>query len=201
MDVNDVMNTGRESFLTKKGSSRQNASLLPIGAQRPASTGSAGRWYVVHTRPSQETRAKTQLSRQGFTTFLPTFTRTIRHSRQFRTSDSPLFPRYLFIRFDVNQDRWRSVNSTLGVSCLITAGEKPLPVPRGAIEEMLSHGRHSPLLELKQGSPVRVVTGPFAGIVGKLVRLDAGGRVRVLLSILGGDVPVSVETKDLVPTV
>ena len=48
-------------------------------------------------------------------------------------------------------------------------------------------------VELAPGQAVRILTGPFADFVGTLDRLDANGRVRVLLDIMGSTVPVAVQ--------
>jgi len=165
----------------------------------PAAAASDTRWYVVHTRPQQELRAETHLARQGFGTFVPRFERTLRHGRQFRTSFSPLFPRYLFVRFDVGLDRWRCVNGTRGVRRLIMAAEVPLPVPIGAVEEMISSQGAEAAIAFEAGAAIRVTIGPFSGLTGLVSRLDAGGRVKVLLSILGGIVPFSIDAKHLLP--
>lgn len=157
------------------------------------------RWYVVQTRPHQENRASSHLARQGFRTFLPTYQRTIRHGRRFRNSVSPLFPRYLFVQFSANRDRWRSINGTQGVCRLVAAGEEPLAVPEGAIEEMISSDGSLPVATVAEGAPIKIATGPFAGLTGKLLHLDPDGRVKVLLSILGGDVPLTVESRAVFP--
>ena len=48
-------------------------------------SGSATRWYVVHTRPHQERRAEANLVRQGFRTWLPVMERSRRHARRIDT--------------------------------------------------------------------------------------------------------------------
>jgi len=157
------------------------------------------RWYVVHTRPHQEARAETHLDRQGFKTFAPVFARTVRHGGRFRTSNASLFPRYIFVQFDIALDRWRCVNGTLGVSRLIMAAEVPLPVPIGAVEEMILSQGTGVAAPFEAGAAIRVATGPFSGFTGRLTHLDDGGRVKILLSILGGMVPFSIDAKDLLP--
>jgi len=52
---------------------------------------------------------------------------------------------------------------------------------------------------LAVGEAVRVLSGPFADMVGKLARLDGATRVQVLLQLLGGEVPVSVSRQALMP--
>jgi transcription elongation factor/antiterminator RfaH len=155
------------------------------------------RWYVVHTRPHGERRAAANLRRQDFRVFLPRHRKTVRHARQFRTVEAPFFPRYLFVRMAVGRDRWRSVNGTFGVSQLVMQGDLPKPVPSGVVEALLAIADRDGLLaldpSLRPGQSVRVVTGPFTGLAGKLVTLDERQRVQVLIDILGNPTPVAVE--------
>jgi transcription elongation factor/antiterminator RfaH len=151
------------------------------------------RWFLVHSLPRGEWRAQLHLDRQGFRTHLPEISKTVRHARQFRTVRAPLFPRYLFIILDLKRDRWLSVQSTFGVSTLFTCGGRPVPVPVGIVEG-LEH-RHG----LRAGQQVRMLSGPFAGFIGELERLDEGGRVSVLLKMMGAVVPIAVDRSTLLP--
>ena len=66
------------------------------------------------------------------------FEKTIRHARQLRTVQAPLFPRYLFVILDLERDRWLSVRSTVGVSRLFTTQDgRPIPVPGGIVESLI----------------------------------------------------------------
>ena len=161
------------------------------------------RWYVVHTQPHRETQAERQLANQGYRAFLPRFLRSRRHARKFETVLAPLFPRYMFVALDLTRDRWRSVNGTLGVERLLMRGSEPEPVPRGLVEQIAeaagADGVVSCGRELKEGQSVRVTAGPFADLVGQLQSLDDSGRVRVLLEIMGGKVPVLLSETLVVP--
>ena len=53
---------------------------------------------------------------------------TLRHARKFKTVIVPVFPRYIFAILNVDTQRWRSINGTLGISRLIADGEKPIAV-------------------------------------------------------------------------
>jgi transcription antitermination factor NusG len=154
------------------------------------------RWYVVQTLPCREASAQMQLAAQGFRTFLPRYAKTIRHARKLITSSAPLFPRYLFVALDLGRDRWRSVNGTFGVAGLIMGDEFPISLQRGVVESLAAScgaDGHVQLSDgLAVGQRVRVLTGPFADMIGKLARLDGGARVQVLLQLLGGEVAVSV---------
>jgi transcriptional antiterminator RfaH len=159
------------------------------------------RWYVVRSAPRQEARAEFQLLLQGFRTFMPRMTKTVRHARKLRTVNSAVFPTYMFVMLDAGRDRWRSVNGTFGVASLIMGGETPQPVPFGVVEQLLDYTEDDGLLrldrDLREGQSVRVVSGPFANAFGRLERLDANGRVRVLLDIMGGKVPAVIDRSAL----
>jgi transcription elongation factor/antiterminator RfaH len=155
------------------------------------------RWFVVHTLPHQEKRAQLQLENQTYRTFLPRRERTIRHARKLTTVVRPFFPRYLFIVLDLERHQWRAVNGTLGVAGLVMQGDRPHPVPPGIVETLLASTGPDGMLQtrpqLHVGDPVRLTQGPFAEYLGTLDRLDDSGRVRVLLDILGRQVPILVE--------
>ncbi|MCP4383341.1 MAG: transcriptional activator RfaH [Hyphomicrobiales bacterium] len=165
--------------------------------------GRSHRWFVVHTKPYREGRAAINLAQQGFQTFLPRFLKTVRHARRFRTATTPLFPRYLFVKLDLDRDRWRSVNSTFGVSGLIMEGDFPKPVRSEVVGELIdaadSSGVVSMSSTLRAGERARLATGPFAGKVGELVKLDDGDRAAVLLDILGTRTVVRTSRADLEP--
>lgn len=162
----------------------------------------SARWFAVHTLPNREFGALAQLGVQGFESFLPTHWKTVRHARQFRQVKAAFFPRYLFVRLDLDRDRWRSVNGTFGVSGLIMEGERPKPVPHGIVEclaDMSAAGvlSFSPVLE--PGQDVKILSGPFASLVGTLQRIDAPNRVRVLLDILGSRIAITTSGSRIAP--
>jgi len=87
------------------------------------------------------------------------------------------------------------------VSHLLLADQHPLPVPTGVVEAVLAHqdsaGRSG--FRFEEGQAVRLLSGPFAEAIGEIERLDDNGRVRVLLSIMGGRIPASVAVASLAP--
>jgi transcription elongation factor/antiterminator RfaH len=155
------------------------------------------RWYVVHTQPHREFRAQTQLAAQGFQTFLPHYRKTVRHARKLMTVNAPFFSRYLFVALNLSCHQWRSVNGTFGVTSLISDGTFPVPVPQGIIESLINVSDANGFMKLgdtlQVGERVRILTGPFADLVGELVRIDGARRVRVLLQLLSGVVAVSID--------
>jgi len=154
------------------------------------------RWFLTHSQPKSELKAQFHLRAQGFRTYVPQFLKTVRHARQLRTVRSPLFPRYLFVILDLGRDRWLSIRSTIGVSSLFVCDSRPVPVPAGIVEALIERTDEFQVtrldVDLIEGQAVRLLTGPFTDLVGTLDRLDANGRVRVLLDIMGSTVPVAV---------
>ena len=174
------------------------------GAPRKFSSPVRGeRWYAVATLPRREAGAQMQLEAQGFRTFLPRYSKTVRHARKLMTVSAPFFPGYLFVVLDLTRDRWRSVNGTFGVATLIMTEGFPCPVQTGVVESLIAccgtDGYLALVDRLAVGQGVRVLCGPFADMVGKLARLDGGGRVQVLLRLMGGEVAVSVSRNVLMP--
>jgi transcriptional antiterminator RfaH len=161
------------------------------------------RWFLVHTQPQSERRAELHLGAQGFKTYFPQIQKTIRHARRLRNVRAPLFPRYLFLILDLGRDRWLSVRSTVGVSSLFICQDRPVPVPNGVVEALIARTDEAGLAlfdtGLRTGQAVRILSGPFADFVGRLERLDAAGRVRVLLTMMGTEIPVTLHRSALLP--
>lgn len=161
------------------------------------------RWYVVHTQPHNETRAITNLERQRFVTFNPCVRRVIRHARKKTVVMAPLFPNYVFVRFDPSRDQWRRINGTFGVVRLIANGDEPSVVPDGVIAALQRRIGDDGTMDwaeaLHIGDQVRITDGPFADLVGTLEHLDSAGRVRILLDLLGRSVSVMMPGETVIP--
>ena len=108
-----------------------------------------------------------------------------------------------FLILDLGRDRWLSVHGTVGVSSLFTSEDRPVPVPEGIVETLIQNSDEANLAVfssgLTTGQSVRILSGPFASFVGQLERLDAAGRVRVLLDMMGTTVPVAVRRGAICP--
>lgn len=160
------------------------------------------RWYVVKTLTRRELYAAQQLENQGFTTFLPKQLKTVRHARRVQTGFAAFFPGYLFVQLDLGRDRWRSVNGTFGVSYLVMQGELPIPAPAGVIEDLIAASDERGVLTagpwLEVGQRVRITQGPFADQLATVERLNNAEGVRILLEIMGGQVPIDARREDLI---
>jgi transcription antitermination factor NusG len=161
------------------------------------------RWYLAHTLPHKETSVEQRLGAQGFRHFMPRRIKTVRHARRMRNVLAPVFPRYIFVALDLDRDRWRSVNGTIGIASLFMAQDRPLPVPRGVVETLIqsSDDRGQIRFEhnLQLGQKVRLISGPFSEALGLLERLDDSGRIEVLLEIMGGHVRAKLRREQVEP--
>lgn len=161
------------------------------------------RWFVVATKAHCEHVARRQLANQHFETFLPLRRKTVRSARKLKERKAPLFPGYLFTRFDIHRARWRSINGTTGVRHIIMQDERPVPLPEGFVETLaglaLDDGTLAYGHDLKIGDTVEIACGPFGRQIGQLIALDDQGRVAVLLRLLSTLVPVRTEIENLLP--
>ena len=169
----------------------------------PRALAGGERWFLAHTLAKCEWKAELHLGAQGFRSYLPQIRKTIRHARQLKTVEAPLFARYLFIILNLDRDRWLSVGSTVGVSRLLTTRDgRPIPVPAGIVESLIERSETNLTrldAGLVKGQQVRILSGPFADFVGTLERLDEAGRVKVLLEMMGTAVPVTLHRSALAP--
>ena len=166
-------------------------------------SGRGRHWYVVQAQSRKEHVAAANLDKQGFLSFVPRISRTVRHARRVRTVMAPFFPRYLFVSLEADRDRWRSVNGTIGVTRIVTDGTMPIPVPHGLVEGLMEMTERLGAVSLSgflaPGQDVRFVSGPFADTIGYLLTLDDAGRARVLLEVLGSQREISVQASILAP--
>lgn len=155
-------------------------------------------WYVAYTQPNGEDKAVEHLTRQGYDAYLPRYRRVIRHARRRTLALRPLFPRYLFVGLDRLTQRWRPIRSTCGVVGLVASGDEPVPVSVEIVENLRMQEDNgafdllSPVQRLRAGDSVRVVEGPFADLVGRLLGMADHERVYILLELLGRTVRAEV---------
>lgn len=148
-------------------------------------------WYVVHTKPRKEPLAEANLRRQNFETYLPCYKRVTKHRGTWRVVMEPLFPRYLFLRVNPDQQTVAPIRSTLGVTTLVTFGQRPMPVPDAVIDTLrynvdAQRGLHrAPKQDFTTGQAVTINAGPFEGLQGIFDTTCGEERVAILLDILG----------------
>ena len=158
-------------------------------------------WYLVYTKPRQESWALENLERQGFECYLPTIQAERLRQGALTVSAEPLFPRYLFIRPRGGEPArgWAPVRSTKGVSRLVTFAQEPARVDEGLVERLKAREARPQAPEplFSQGERVQLTTGPFAGLDGIYQMADGERRVMVLIEMLSKPVAMRVAPASL----
>lgn len=158
-------------------------------------------WFLAQLKPNCASIAEKNLKRQGFKTFLPMEEGTRKRNGKFITAMRPLFPGYIFVAFDVARGFWRTVNSTQGITRLVSCGKEPAPVPLDLVSQLMlrcdSQGKWSPPKPLQPGDQVTLTKGPFANFVAEIEKIAPDRRVWVLLDFMGGQTRVAVGADQL----
>lgn len=166
---------------------------MAVGKDTPA-------WFLAQLKPNSQAIALRNLSRQGFVTFHPMMDETQRKNGRFVTVQRPVFPGYIFVELDTTSGGWRAVNSTYGVTRLVSFGAEPAEVYPGimaALMERFSGDGVAPDITFKKGDILRAGEGPFVDFVVEVERQAPDQRVWVLLDLMGRRTRVAIPTKDL----
>ena len=153
-------------------------------------------WYVIHTKPANEHRVETNLSNQEIEVFLPLLEVFQCSSGKMIQKIKPLFPNYLFAKLDIDLHYYK-VKWTRGVNKMLGNGSGPLPISEKVIQtikERMGKNNFVNLDEgLEEGTVVQFTSGPFKDLMGVFdKKMSDGKRVKVLLNLIGVDVPVQV---------
>jgi transcriptional antiterminator RfaH len=155
-------------------------------------------WHVAQVHVHSEAKAQMHLARQGFATYLPRYLKRRRHARRTETVAAPLYPSYLFVSFNRAIHRWRSIQSTVGVSRLVCNGDVPAPVDHSIIASLKNRENAQGFIELARrqfspGDKVRVSEGVFTDCLGLVEGMGDHERITILLDLLGRKVRVALD--------
>jgi transcriptional antiterminator NusG len=181
-------------------------------AAEPSPYDRPGGWFVVHTYAGYENKVKQNLASRVrsmnveeriFEVVIPM--EDVIEFKQGRkvVVQKKVFPGYLLVRMDLDDDSWYVVRNTPGVTGFVGSGAKPTPLSRREVEDILGVGKPEPgapekkarpRLEFEIGEQVRVVAGPFADFNGAISEIDVDrSKLKVLVNIFGRETPVELE--------
>jgi len=171
-----------------------------------------GQWFVVHTQSGYEKKVKQNLeariSSMNMEERIHEVVIPMEDVVEFKNGkkvvvQKKVFPGYLLVRCNLDDDSWYVVRNTPGVTGFVGQGAKPSPLPRRDVEAFLqpkSEGEEvatrkgKPRLEYELSETVRVREGPFADFSGEIVEINEDQlKVKVLVNIFGRETPVELE--------
>ena len=182
---------------------RENASVEEI--QGP-------RWYIVHTYSGQEDVVEKNLKLRiqsldmqdrSLQVLVPTEEEVVFKEGKRRAERRKLFPGYILVHMDMDDESWYAVRNTPGVTGFVSSEDesdkrpKPVPLEDKQIEDILKQvesGAPRVKIGLERGETVRITEGPFVDFIGGISDIDEGkGKVRVLVSFFGRETPVELD--------
>ncbi len=158
-------------------------------------------WFALNTRLRYEEFVAKHLSSKGYETLLPTYQCRRRWSDRVKKFDLPLFPGYLFCRFD-SMNRL-PILTTPGLIQIVGFGKTPVPVDDSEIAAIQrtvgSDLEREPWPYLQVGERVRVECGVLRGVEGILLNIKGGHRLILSVTLLQRSVAVEVSSDWVVP--
>jgi transcription termination/antitermination protein NusG len=171
-----------------------------------------GRWYVVHTYSGYENKVRSNLANvmasrnmedRVFEVVIPMEDVVEFKAGKKVTVAKKVFPGYLLVRCDLDDDVWGAIRNTPGVTGFVGPGTKPTPLSRREVESILqvkvegaevAQKRTRPRLEYEVDETVRVKEGPFADFSGQIAEINEDQlKLKVLVNIFGRETPVELE--------
>lgn len=141
-------------------------------------------WYVLRAWSGRETAIRDALDRAQLDTYLPLVKTRHRWSDRIKVFDAPLFPGYVFTRFDAAASR-AILLRIQGVLGILGDGE-PVPVPEDEIARVRAleaSGLPLTVAGLVEGQTVRIAAGPLRDMEGIVLRMPHPNRARVVVSL------------------
>lgn len=167
------------------------------------------KWYVVNTYSGHENKVKEKLEMRTvsmgmedyiFRVIVPEEKVIEEKNGVKKVKIKKLFPGYILVEMIMTDEAWFVVRNTPGVTGFIGSsgkGAKPFPLQPYEVDKILNDMGMSRLevnTDLKEGTLVKVISGPFSGMEGKVDSVDKdNNKLIVLLDLFGQETSVEVE--------
>ncbi len=158
-------------------------------------------WFAVRTAAGREKFVAAQFQNKGFDHFLPLYKSRRKWSDRTKELELPLFPGYLFCRFEVSNRL--PILITPGVKLIVGYGKVPVPVSAAEIESLrravTSGAQAEPYPYLSVGQKVRIREGSMAGVEGILLQIKNAWRIVLSIELLRRSVLVELDRGVIAP--
>lgn len=166
----------------------------------------AGQWYVLHTYSGYENKVKKSietriealdLTDRVYEIVVPTQDEIEIRAGQRHTVQKKVFPGYVLVRMEMDDDTWYALRNTPGVTGFVNINNIPIPLPDSEVQGILK-GMTAEAPKVKMsfavGDTVRITDGPFADFRGEIDEINQEkGKIRVLVSFFGRETPVELD--------
>jgi len=152
-------------------------------------------WFAIRVKSRYEKITSTALRNKGYEEFAPMYRRRRHWSDRIKEVELPLFPGYIFSRFDPVHRL--PILTTPGIVTIVGTGNKPQPVDDdeiARIQTIITSGAlASPWPFLRTGQKVLITSGPLCGIEGFLVSVKNQHRLVVSVMLLQRSVSAEID--------
>jgi transcriptional antiterminator NusG len=177
-------------------------------AQAEVQQDSSKKWFIIHTYSGFEQKVADSLRSRaqafGFADqigqiLIPTEEVVEVRAGKKVTSKRLMYPGYVLVEMDMNDDLWHAVKSTPRVTGFVGGGNTPVPLSATEVNDILyrqatSAERPRPKQTFEKGETVRINDGPFSNFSGKVDEVNTErNTLRVLVTIFGRATPVELE--------
>jgi transcriptional antiterminator NusG len=200
------MNTLTQDLPTNRVESKFPESVPPPGVtdpreasrQLPRETGTRfPLWYAVRVKTGREIRVSQALRSSGIPEFLPTFTERIQWSDRTKVTQRALFPGYVFACFDRFTEA-SAIFGTTGVLQILGTDElSSISADEIANLRIVCASPSAKAVPYEPGLRVRVISGPYAGVEGTIMRVKRGTLLTIPVETLGRSVAVEIDAADV----
>jgi transcription termination/antitermination protein NusG len=191
----------------------------PVEAMRMKLRFAAGDWYVVHSYAGYENKVKTNLESRIQSLDMEEFIYQVEvptedvveiKNGKRQQVQRKVFPGYILVRMELNDESWGAVRNTPGVTGFVGATSRPSPLSLEEVVKILAPvaqkaaavgsggGGATARPKVEQvdfavGESVTVMDGPFATLPATISEIDPmHGKLHVLVSIFGRETPVEL---------
>lgn len=168
----------------------------------------AKQWYVVHTLTGQEDRVRLSLQKaiesgkfgESVSQVLVPMEKVseVKAGKK-KISERRVFPGYVMIEMELNDETWYQIKSTPGVAGFVGSGVKPVALQEEEVRQILqaTHDKMekpTPKVVFEKGEAVRINEGPFTNFNGVVEEIHPEkGKLKVMVTIFGRSTPVELE--------
>lgn len=175
------------------------------------------KWYVVHTYSGYEDKVKSNiqktiennphLAEQILEVRVPMQDVVeIKKGKQIVVKKK-MFPGYVLLNMDMNDDTWYVVRNTRGVTGFVGPGSKPVPLTEAEIKTLgiqiegsgSEEGKPANIsIDFAEGDAVAIIAGVWENTVGVVQRLDMGKQTATInVEFFGRETPVEIGFAEL----